>query len=242
LSSLSSSSLPFPAFALASWFLRSSIWALYSANCPRNSTSPSNPPTAILSAWTALAGIFFALLANCKVDKVSALNFGPSQIVARRTIYPPPLRNGCNNLVSLESRYGICEVDEAFGVASPGAEVLGFVRREMTVPRVRSDLFMYAPSLRRTSCVEAFSLPARSIKLCYQLWKKNHNTNVDVLIRWDRSFDSMVICMTAWDREDTLLNSVAAVIRAESPRRRRSCMSSGFDNLHSVIGNTFTRP
>lgn len=48
--------------------------------------------------------------------------------------------------------------------------------------------------------------------------------------------------MTAWDREDTLLNSVAAVIRAASPRRRRSCMSSGLVSLYSVNGVAFTRP
>lgn len=38
------------------------------------------------------------------------------------------------------------------------------VNLEMTVPRVKSDLLMKAPSLRRSSFDEAFSDPAKSIK------------------------------------------------------------------------------
>ena len=68
------------------------------------------------------------------------------------------------------------------------------------------------------------------------------NTKVDVRTRLFLSRDSMTICIIAWDRDETLLNSVDAVIRAASPRRRRRCISSGLDRLYSVKGDAFTRP
>lgn len=38
------------------------------------------------------------------------------------------------------------------------------VNLEMTVPKVKSDLLMNAPSFRRSTSVEAFSDPAKSIR------------------------------------------------------------------------------
>jgi len=54
-----------------------------------------------------------------------------------------------------------------YGVGGEDETGVGCVRRDITVPRVRRDLLLYAPSFRRRSWVEAFSLPARSIMLYY---------------------------------------------------------------------------
>ena len=55
------------------------------------------------------------------------------------------------------------------GEVLPAGE--GAVSREITVPRVRRDLFMNAPSFRLKSSMDAFSLPARSIILCCQPYR-----------------------------------------------------------------------
>jgi hypothetical protein len=62
-----------------------------------------------------------------------------------------PCKLGWRRRVSLESRYGMCPT-------------LSSVSLAMTVPNVKRDLLMYAPSRRLSADEAAFSEPARSIR------------------------------------------------------------------------------
>jgi hypothetical protein len=54
---------------------------------------------------------FLALLANCKVEKVSALALTEGEIQTINFIFPGPTKESLNILVNLESRNGIWVLD-----------------------------------------------------------------------------------------------------------------------------------
>mmetsp|Transcript_15819 Transcript_15819/g.28961 ORF Transcript_15819/g.28961 Transcript_15819/m.28961 type:complete len:237 (-) Transcript_15819:646-1356(-) len=143
--------------------------------------------------------ICLALFANFKVLKVSDIESEAGEIIAIIVVLQFPPRESSSNLVSLESRYGMC----VLGLES--------VKATMTFPRADKDWLIFLDSCSLWPVAPetlSRSDPAKSTKLSLPIL---------ACLPFLVLTCSSTIMNTAWLRLETSLSLVEAVVRASWP-------------------------
>mmetsp|Transcript_39164 Transcript_39164/g.123451 ORF Transcript_39164/g.123451 Transcript_39164/m.123451 type:complete len:297 (-) Transcript_39164:938-1828(-) len=185
---------------------------------------------------TTLVLMSLALFAYLSVFTVSSywLPAGDTLVIMTVRLFPP--KESFSSRVSFESRYGT-KLDRTRlrpFLPARAAASLSDARALMQFARARRDLLIFAPSTSRApllSVAEALSEPARSIKDSFPILTCSLMSAVF-------SFASIMICITACDREDVSFFLVGSTVRFRFPLCNSSIVSPTLVVLNSVIPAT----